>query len=54
MTMNQEEEQIETPGYVIYKNYSIKSRKGVVVAVGNSIKTISVELSRYDEVVQTL
>ena len=54
MTMNQEAEQIEAPGYAIYKNDSIKSRKGVVVAVGNSIGTISVEISRYDEVVSTL
>ena len=52
--MNQEEKQIEAPGYAIYKNDSIKSRKGVVVAVGNSIRTISVEISRYDEVVSTL
>ena len=47
----EKEEQIQTPGYTIYKNDSTKSRKGVVVAVRNSIKTISVEISRYDEVV---
>ena len=52
MTIHLEkEEQIQTPRYTIYKNDSTKSRKGVVVAVRNSIKTISVEISRYDEVV---
>ena len=49
-----EEEQIEIPWYRIYRNDGTKNGKGILVAVGNSIKTISVEVIRYDEVGQTL
>ena len=48
------EEQIGIPGYRIYRNDGTKNSKGILIAVRNSIKTISVEVSRYDEVGQTL
>ena len=48
------EEQIKVPRYRIYKNNCKKSTKEISVAVRNNIKTISVEVSRYDEVGQTL
>ena len=48
------EEQIGIPGYRIYRNYDPKNSKEILIAVRKSIKTISVEVSRYDEVGQTL
>ena len=48
------EEQIGIPGYRIYRNDGTKNSKGILIAVRNSIKTTSVEVSRYDEVGQTL
>ena len=47
------EEEIEIPGYRIHRNDGTKTR-GILIAVRNSIKTISVEVRRYDKVVQTL
>ena len=40
--------------YIIYRNDDTKNSKGILLAVRNSIKTISIEVSRYDEVGQTL
>ena len=40
--------------YRIYRNDDTKNSKGILLAVRNSIKTISIEVSRYDEVGQTL
>ena len=48
------EEQIGIPGYRIYRNDGTKNSKGILIAVRNSIKTISAEVIRYDEVAQTL
>ena len=48
------EDQIGIPGYRIYRNYGTKNRKGILIPVRNSIKTIAVEISRYDKVGQTL
>ena len=48
------EEQIGIPGYRIYKNDGTKNSKGILIAVRNNIKNMSVEVSRYDEVGQTL
>ena len=48
------EEKIGIPEYRIYRNDGTKNRKGILISVRNSIKTISVEVSRYDEVGQTL
>ena len=48
------EEQTEIPGYKICRNDDTKNSKGILVAVRNSIKTISIEVSRYDELCQTL
>ena len=42
------EEQIAIPGYRIYRNDGMKSSKGILIAVRNSIKNISIEVSRYD------
>ena len=47
------EKQIAIPGYKIYRNNGTKN-KGILVAVRNSIKSISVEVIRSDEVGQTL
>ena len=47
------EEEIGIPGYRIHRNNDTKNR-GILIAVRNSIKTISVEVRRYDEVGQTL
>ena len=47
-------EQIGIPEYRIYRNDGMKNSKGILIAVRNSIKFISVEVSRYDEVGQTL
>ena len=38
----------------MYRNDDTKNSKGILLAVRNSIKTISIEVSRYDEVGQTL
>ena len=50
------EEQMEVPGYRIYRKDGTKDNKGILVAVRNNIniKTISVDVSGYDEVGQTL
>ena len=48
------EDQIGIPGYRIYRNYGTKNRKGILIPVRNSIKTMAVEISRHDEVGQTL
>ena len=48
------EEQIGIPGYRIYRNDGTKNSKGILIAVRNNIKNMSVEVSRYDEVGQTL
>ena len=45
-------EQIEIPGYKNYRNDDTENSKRIVVALRNSIKTISVEVSTYDEVGQ--
>ena len=52
-TYQVKEEQIEIPWYRIYRNDGMKNSKGILVAVRNNIKTISVEVSRCDEVGQT-
>ena len=44
------EEQIEIPGYKNYRNDGTENSERIVVALRNSIKTISVEVSTYDEV----
>ena len=44
------EEQIGIPEYRIYRNDDIKNSKVILITVTNSIKTISVKVSRYDEV----
>ena len=49
-----EEEQLEISGYRIYKNDRAKNSKGIKITVRNSIQTISIEVSRYDKVNQTL
>ena len=36
--------QIGIPGYRIYRNDGTKNSKGILIAVRNSIKTISVEV----------
>ena len=48
------EEQIRIPGFEIYRNDGTEKSKGILVAARNSIKTIPVEVSRYDKVGQTL
>ena len=48
------EDQIGILGYRIYRNYGTKNRKGILIPVRNSIKTMAVEISRHDEVGQTL
>ena len=48
------EKQIAIAGYRIHSNDGIKSSKGILIAERNSIKNISVEVTRYDEVGQTL
>lgn len=48
------EEQLEISGYRIYKNDRAKNSKGIKITVRNSIQTISIEVSRYDKVNQTL
>ena len=48
------EEQIGISGYRIYRNNGTKSSNRILIAVRNSIKTISVEISRSDEVGQIL
>ena len=47
---------MEVPGYRIYRKDGTKDNKGMLVAVRNNIniKTISVDVSGYDEVGQTL
>ena len=44
------EEQIGIPGYRVYRNDGTKNSKGILIAVRNSMKTISVEVSRYNKV----
>ena len=48
------EEKIGILGYGIYWNDGTKNSKGILIAVRNNIKTILLEVSRYDEVGQTL
>ena len=51
------EEQIGISGYRIYRNNrneDTKNSKGILITVRNRIKTILGEVSRYDEVGQTL
>ena len=50
----EKEEKIRIPGYRIYRNDVTKKRKEILIEVRNSFKTISVEVSRYDEVVQII
>ena len=50
----EKEEKIGIPGYRIYRNDGTKERKEILIEVRNSFKTISVEVSRYDEVVQII
>ena len=47
------EKQITTARYRIHSNDGIKNSKGILIAERNSIKNISVEVTRYDEVGQT-
>ena len=44
------QEHIRMPGYRISKNYGSKNSKGILIAVRSRIKTISEDVSRYDEV----
>ena len=48
------EKQIAIAGYRIHSNDGIKNSKGILIEERNSIKNISVEVTRYDEVGQTL
>ena len=48
------EEQIGIPGYRIYRNDGSKNSKEILIAVRNSIKSISAEVSGNDEVGQKL
>ena len=50
----QKEEEIGIPEHRIYRNDGTKNSKGILIAVRNSTKTISVEVTRYDKVGQTL
>ena len=50
----EEEEKIGISGYRIYRNDGTKKSKEIFTEVRNSFKTISVEVSRYDEVVQII
>ena len=50
----EKEEKIGIPGSRIYRNDGTKKRKEILIEVRNSFKTISVEVSRYDEVVQII
>ena len=45
---------MEIPGYRIYRKDDTKNSEGILEAVKVNIKTISVDISRYDEVGQTL
>ena len=47
------EEHIAIPGYRVYRHDGTKNSKLILTAVRNSIKNISVEVSRYNEVEQT-
>ena len=44
------EEQISMPGYEIYRKDGTKNSKEILKTERNSIKTISVEVGRYDGV----
>ena len=46
----EKQEQIRIPGYKICKNHGTKTSKGILIAVRSGIKTVSEEVSRYDEV----
>ena len=48
------EEQNGIQGYRIYRNVGIKNSKRVLIALRYSIKTLSADVNRYDEVGQTL
>ena len=48
------EEQNGIPGDRIYRNVGIKNNKRVLIALRYSIKTISADVNRYDELGQTL
>ena len=50
----EKEEKTGIPGYRIYRNDGTKKSKEILIEVRNSFKTISVEVSRYDEVVQII
>ena len=54
-SQNKIQKQSRTKGNIIkQKDDGTKNSKGMLIAVTNSIKTMSVEVSRYDEVGQTL
>ena len=48
------EEQIQVPGYKIFKNDGTNSSRGILIAIKEKLKTIVVEVNREEEIGQTL
>ena len=48
------EEQIQIPGYTIFRNNGTTSSRGILIAIKEKLKTIVVEVNGQDEIGQTL
>ena len=48
------EEQIQIPGYKIFRNDGTNNSRGILIAIKEKLKTIVVEVNREEEISQTL